>query len=82
MRHQGTLIQEDGVKKEKVPYSHFVFGLSRMLQWGTLSSPPDTDKVTQIEAPNQIIRRKIKEWFEGNNWDSLIQRIEINFLKA
>jgi len=75
-------IQEDGVKKEKVPDSHFVFGLSRILQWGKLSSPPDTDKVTQIEAPNQIIRGKIKEWFESNNWDTLIPRIEINFLKA
>jgi len=75
-------IQEDGVKKEKVPDSHFVFGLSRLLQWGKLSSPPDTDKVTQIEAPNQIIKGKIKEWFESNNWDTLIPRIEINFLKA
>ena len=75
-------IQEDGVKKEKVPDSHFVFGLSRILQWGKLSIPPDTDKVTQIEAPNQIIRGKIKEWFESNNWDTLIPRIEINFLKA
>jgi len=75
-------IQEDGVKKEKVPDSHFVFGLSRILQWGKLSSPPDTDKITQIEAPNQIIRGKIKEWFENNDWDTLIPRIEINFLKA
>jgi len=75
-------IQEDGVKKEKVPDSYFVFGLSRILQWGKLSSPPNTDKITQIEAPNQIIRGKIKEWFESNNWDTLIPRIEINFLKA
>jgi type VI secretion system protein VasJ len=75
-------VQEDGVKKEKVPDSHFVFGLSRMLQWGKLSSPPATDNVTQIEAPNQIIHGKIKEWFESNNWDTLIPRIEINFLKA
>ncbi|MCH8034108.1 MAG: type VI secretion system protein TssA [Bacteroidetes bacterium] len=75
-------IQEDGVKKERVPDSHFVFGLSRILQWGKLSSPPDTNKITQIEAPNQIIRGKIKEWFESNDWDTLIPRIEINFLKA
>jgi len=38
--------------------------------------------ITQIEAPNQIIREKIKEWFESNDWDTLIPRIEINFLKA
>jgi type VI secretion system protein VasJ len=75
-------IQEDGVKKEKVPESYFVFGLSRILQWGKLSSPPDNDKITQIEAPNQIIRGKIKEWFESSDWDTLIPRIEINFLKA
>jgi type VI secretion system protein VasJ len=75
-------IQKDSVKKEKVPDSHFVFGLSRILQWGKLASPPHTDKVTQIEAPNQIIRGKIKEWFESSDWDTLIPRIEINFLKA
>ena len=74
--------QQDGSKKEKVPESFFVFGLSRQLQWGKLYRPPDNDKVTQVEAPNQIIQNKIKEWFAGSNWDTLIPRIEISFLKG
>jgi len=71
----------DGTKKEQVPESHFVFGFSRQLQWGKLIKPPDADKVTQIEAPNQIIQNKIKELYSSSNWDALIPRIEINFLK-
>jgi len=72
----------DGVKKEKIPDNHFVFGLARQLQWSKLIRPPDSDKITQIEAPNQVIRGKIKEWFNSSNWDTLIPRIEISFLKA
>jgi len=72
----------DGVKKEKIPENHFIFGLARQLQWSKIIRPPDTDKVTQIEAPNQVIRGKMKEWFASNNWDTLIPRIEISFLKA
>ncbi len=53
----------------------------RQLQWGNIFRPPDTDKVTQIEAPNQIIQGKMKEWFSTNNWDTLIPRVELSFLK-
>ncbi len=74
-------IEQDGSKKEKVPDSPFVFGISRQLQWGNIFRPPDTDKVTQIEAPNQIIQGKMKEWFSTNNWDTLIPRVELSFLK-
>jgi type VI secretion system protein VasJ len=74
--------QTDGTKKEKIPESHIVFGLSRQLQWGRLYRPPDTDKVTQVEAPNQIIQNKLKEWLASSSWDKLIPRIEINFLKG
>ena len=73
---------EDGVKKEKLPENHFLFGISRQLQWSKLIRPPETDKVTTIEAPNQIIQGKLKEWFAAGNWDTLIPRIEINFLKG
>jgi type VI secretion system protein VasJ len=74
--------QADGTKKEKVPEFHLVFGLARQLQWGRLYRPPETDKITQIEAPNQIIQGKIKEWFSSGSWDKLIPRIELNFLKG
>jgi type VI secretion system protein VasJ len=74
--------QADGVKKEKIPEFYVVFGLSRQLQWGRIFRPPDTDRVTQIEAPNQIIQGKIKEWFAASSWDKLIPRIELNFLKG
>ena len=37
---------------------------------------------TQIEPPNQIMQGNIKKWFETSDWDTLIPRIEINFLKA
>lgn len=71
----------EGNKKEIVPESSFIFGLSRQFQWGRIFRPLDVDKVTQIEAPNQIIQAKIKEYYSTNNWDALIPRIEINFLK-
>jgi len=74
--------QADGAKKEKVPESYFVFGISRQLQWGKLFRPPETEGVTQIEAANSIITGNIKKWFETSDWDTLIPRIEINFLKA
>lgn len=74
--------QADSIKKEKVPTSHFVFGISRQLQWGKLIRPADTDKVTQISAPNQVMQGKIREWFAAGNGDTLIPRVEINFLKG
>ena len=73
--------ENNGIKKEQVPETSFIFGLSRQLQWGRLMKPPDTNKVTQIDAPNQVIQNKIKEWFAAENWDTLIPRIEIEFLK-
>jgi type VI secretion system protein VasJ len=73
--------QHEEEKKEKVPESFYIYGLSRQLQWGRLVRPPDSDKMTQIEPPNKIIQGKIKEWFAGGNWDTLIVRIETNFLK-
>jgi type VI secretion system protein VasJ len=73
---------QDGAKKEKVPENYFVFGISRQLQWSKLIKPPETDKVTQIDPPNQIIQGKVKEWFAASNWDTLIPRIEISFLRA
>jgi type VI secretion system protein VasJ len=72
----------DGNKKEKIPESFFVFGIARQLQWGKIYRPPETDGVTQIEAPNSIMQANIKKWFETSDWDLLIPRIEMNFLKA
>lgn len=74
--------QVEGNKKEKIPESYFVFGIARQLQWGKLFRPPETDGVTQLEAPNSIMLTNIKKWFETSDWDTLIPRIEINFLKA
>jgi type VI secretion system protein VasJ len=74
--------EENGIKKDKLPESYQVFGLSRQLQWSRIIRPVETEKVTQLEPPNQIIQGKIKEWFASANWDSLIPRIEINFLKG
>ncbi|RPI71697.1 MAG: hypothetical protein EHM47_09650, partial [Ignavibacteriales bacterium] len=73
--------ETDGNKKELVPETPFVFGISRQIQWGKLVRPADNDKVTQIDAPNQIIQNKMKEWFASSNWDMLIPRVEISFLK-
>lgn len=74
--------QDDGTKKEKIPESYFVFGISRQLQWGKLFRPPETEGNTQIEGPNSIISGNIKKWFASAEWDALIPRIELNFLKA
>ncbi len=74
--------QIDGNKKEKIPESYFVFGIARQLQWGKIFHLPETENVTQIEPPNSIMQANIKKWFETSDWDTLIPRIEINFLKA
>jgi|WetSurMetagenome_2_1015567.scaffolds.fasta_scaffold25311_3 type VI secretion system protein VasJ len=74
--------QADGNKKEKVPESYFVFGIVRQLQWGKIFRPQETDGITQLEAPNSIMQTNIKKWYETSDWDTLIPRIEINFLKA
>ena len=71
----------DGTKKEQIPDNQIVFGISRQLQWGKLLRPSDNDKVTQIDAPNQIMQNKLKEWFTASNWETLIPRIEISLLK-
>ncbi len=71
----------DGTKKEQIPENLIVFGISRQLQWGKLLRPTDNDKVTQIDAPNQIMQNKLKEWYNASNWETLIPRIEISFLK-
>jgi type VI secretion system ImpA/VasJ family protein len=73
--------EAEGDKKELVPDDPVVFGMSRQLQWGNLIRPIDNSNITQIDAPNQIIQNKLKEWFSSSNWDTLIPRIEISFLK-
>jgi len=75
-------VEENDVKKERLPESHLVFGLSRQLQWGKMIRPIETDKATQLEPPNQIMLGKIKEWYSSGSWEILIPRIEINFLKG
>jgi type VI secretion system protein VasJ len=74
--------QPDGTKKERIPESYIVFGISRQLQWGRLFRPPETEGITQIEAPNSIMQANIKKWFETSDWDTLIPRVELNFLKG
>ncbi|HVO74583.1 MAG TPA: TssA family type VI secretion system protein [Ignavibacteriaceae bacterium] len=73
----------EGNKSEKIPSpeSVFVFGLSREFQWSRLIRPLDNDKMTQVEPPNKIIQSKIKEWYTAGSWDTLIVRIETNFLR-
>ncbi len=66
---------------ERVPESFFAFGIARQLQWSTLPLPTAEDKITGIEPPNEIIRKLIKDWFNSNNTDVLIPRIEVEFIK-
>jgi type VI secretion system protein VasJ len=74
--------EDNGVKKDKLPESIQIFGISRQIQWGRIIRPVETNMVTQLEPPNQVIQGKLKEWFASSNWDTLIPRIEINFLKG
>lgn len=66
---------------ERVPESFFAFGIARQLQWSTLQLPTAEDKITGIEPPNEIIRKLINDWFNSNNTDVLIPRIEVEFIK-
>lgn len=66
---------------ERIPESFFAFGIARMLQWSNLVLPSAEEKVTSIEAPNDIIRKLIKDWFNENKTDVLIPRVELEFIK-
>lgn len=72
--------ESDGKKERKVPEDGFVYGISRLLQWGKLKLPIEKDKVTQIEGPNPPRQNYIQNLFSNNDWDSLISNIEIDFL--
>ncbi|MFH1197529.1 MAG: TssA family type VI secretion system protein [bacterium] len=74
--------EESGENKTiKIPSDPTVFGLSRSLMWGKLLMPVNKDEITQIDPPNKVIQNKIQEWLSCNDWDMLISKIEINFLK-
>lgn len=72
---------QNGETKERIPESYFVFGIARQLQWSTLVLPVSEDKITNIEPPNDIIHKLIKQWFNENKFDVLIPRIELEFIK-
>lgn len=73
--------KQDGESKERVPDSYFAFGIARHLQWSTLQVPVSDEKVTNIEPPNDIVRRLMSQWFNENKYDVLIPRIELEFIK-
>lgn len=73
--------KQDGETKEKVPDSFFAFGIARLLQWSTLPLPVSDEKVTNIEPPNDIVRRLMSQWFNENKYDILIPRIELEFIR-
>ncbi len=74
-------IVQDGQTKEKIPESFFVFGIARQIQWSSLTLPAAEEKITNIEPPNEIIQRNIKEWFNENKFDLLIPIVESEFIK-
>lgn len=73
--------KQDGETKERVPDSFFAFGIARLLQWSTLPMPVSDEKVTNIEPPNDIVRRLMSQWFNENKYDILIPRIELEFIR-
>ena len=74
-------ITRDDETKERIPESLFVFGIARQIQWSNLTLPAAEDNITNIEPPNEIIQKLIKEWFDENKIDLLIPRVELEFIK-
>ncbi|HSL90929.1 MAG TPA: TssA family type VI secretion system protein [Ignavibacteriaceae bacterium] len=72
---------ENGETKERTPASFFAFGIARLLQWSTLQLPVSEDNVTNIEPPNDTIRRLIPQWFNENKFEIIIPRIELEFIR-
>lgn len=66
---------------ERVPESFFAFGIARQLQWSSLVLPSSEEKITNIEPPNEIIRKLLFTWHNENKSDVLIPRIELEYLK-
>ncbi|RQW07070.1 MAG: hypothetical protein EH225_02450 [Calditrichaeota bacterium] len=71
---------DDNQKKRKVPEDPSVYGLSRVYRWANLNLPPNTNNVTQIEAPNQPKQNLLQKLENEKDFDSLIPEIEVNFL--
>ncbi len=74
-------IIQDSETIERVPESFFAFGLARQLIWSTLAVPSSEEKITNIEPPNEIIRKLLINWHNENKSDVLIPRVELEFLK-
>ncbi len=74
-------ITQDNETKERIPESLFVFGIARQIQWSNLTLPAAEDNITNVEPPNEIIQKLIKDWFDENKIDLLIPRVELEFIK-
>ncbi len=74
-------IPQNNETVERIPESYFAFGIARQLQWSNLVLPFNEEKISNVEPPNEIIRKLIKEWFTENKIDVLIPRIELEFIK-
>ena len=72
---------QNGESIEKIPESYFVFGIACHIQWTTLTLPASEEKVTNIEPPNEIIRRLLKQWSGENKYDLIIPRVALEFIK-
>ncbi len=66
---------------ERVPESFFAFGIARQILWSSLVLPSSEEKITNIEPPNEIIRKLLLNWHNENKNDVLIPRVELEFLK-
>lgn len=74
-------IIRDNEPVEKVPETYFTFGIARQIQWGSLALPNSEEKITNIEPPNDVIRKLLNTWHTENKYDVLIPRVELEFLK-
>lgn len=73
--------KDGGESKERTPDSFFAFGIGRLIQWSTLQLPPSEENITNIEPPNDTIRRLIPQWFNENKFEIIIPRIELEFIR-
>lgn len=70
-----------GHNTERVPEDSYIYGMSRLLQWGRVKMPLEKDKITQLEGPNKQRQNFIQGLFANNDWDRLIANVEVDFLR-
>ena len=68
-------------KQFKLPEHAYVYGLSRIMLWDSVMAlPPNNNKITQKEGPNQQQCTRFQNLFNEKKFDELLPLLELKFV--